>query len=173
MRNLILFFILFPALSFAQSYQHFSNDTVYTKCGYNFYEGQTIKIAAPTNNRKYRFIVKLREMGNMGGSTYEITKVKKLIVSGIGNRVAYLDGVITYHDSSKEKISLKIYVDRAIEPFAGLSPEIDVPEPYKSRIEKGSTADEIKKLKDLLDANAINQHEYDSLKNAVLSNHNL
>lgn len=169
MTKYVLIGILFiPIYSFSQRFPKFENDTVYTECGFNIFKGQIIHLGFPSGNRKFRFITKVGEIGNIGDCDFIVVGIKKFIVSGLGNHFAYVDGKIVYKDGSTQKIFLKINIDKAIEPFAGLAPEIILPERFKQKLAPKNKLDEIKKLKELFDDSAITKEEYDSLKVKIL-----
>jgi len=100
-----------------------------------------------------------------------VKKLEKVIVSALGNEYIKLEGSILYKDGTTDRIELSVNFDKAIEGYPGLCCELTVPDEFKNKT-SGSLLDQIKKLKGLLDDNAITQQEYDSLKKSLLSNHN-
>jgi hypothetical protein len=169
-----LLFILFfsPLILAAQkSVPRFENDTLYTTSGYKFYKGQTLYFANGTaNNGSFRFIkfANSNAEPKFANTSLVIKKLKEFTVSGLGNGYIKLSGTLTYKDGSKTDISFNIAFDRAIESFPGLPSELIVPDEFKNK-EKGSVADEIRKLYKLYQDSILTKDEFEVQKKKLLN----
>lgn len=175
MKKFVFILLLCPLITKAQKAgPRFQNDTLYTTSGYKIYKGLIIQLDSGTaENSKFRFI-KYSGGPNLEASRYNNTSilVKKLSdykISGLGNRYIGITGTVTYRDGSKNKIDIDLNFDRAISNFAGLPPEIIVPEEFRNKVpEGGGIVDEIERLYRLYKEGALTKEEYEVLKKKVI-----
>jgi hypothetical protein len=103
---------------------------------------------------------------------YWLRKLSDYKISGLGNRYIGITGTVTYRDGSKNKIDIDLNFDRAISNFAGLPPEIIVPEEFRNKVpEGGGIVDEIERLYRLYKEGALTKEEYEVLKKKVIGDH--
>jgi|SRR5579871_1073227 len=175
MKRLFYSLLLLPSLCFSQTKApKFENDTLYSSCGYNLYKGQQVHILNGSAKKKFRFLRSLDYSGYLNDLRLTITDIKDYSVSSLGNGYITFVGAVTFRDGSKGRIKLKMNLEKAMRPFAESPAEIEVPEEYKAALgatspQKTSVADEIKKLKELLDQGAITQEEFDAQKKKLLN----
>lgn len=148
---------------------------VYTSLsGWKIKEGDTILLGKGTmNDKQFSFIYK--KMGPM----YDLTKenrqwkmshtyngkkaiVTMLEIQGTGSSGYFICAVLRVGDLNRYRMDIENAID------AG---ELALPPQYAKATKTDGTnslADELKKLKDLLDTGAITQNEYDTLKKKLI-----
>ncbi|MBS1933616.1 MAG: SHOCT domain-containing protein [Bacteroidetes bacterium] len=95
-----------------------------------------------------------------------LTKLKKIYTTNLNNTYLEANAVITFNDNSTFKTSFEINFDGAIE-----SGELIVPAELKVKstaTNSTSVADEIVKLKKLLDDGTITKEEFEAAKKKLL-----
>jgi hypothetical protein len=175
MKKTVYLLLLIPSLCFSQiKAPKFEHDTLYSTCGYNLYKGQQVHILNGSAKKKFRFLRSIDYSGYLNDLRLTITDIKNYSVSSLGNGYITFVGSVTFKDGSKGRIKLKMNFERAMRPFADFPSEIEVPEQYRAALGeassgKTSVADEIRKLKELLDEGAITREEFDTQKKKLLN----
>lgn len=168
-----LLLIIFSLCSYAQEYK-ISKDTLFTPSGYKIIEGEMVKVGTgSTNNGDFKFIrvnsasmmksySVIRSLANdanafpreKSGQNFKVIKLEKR-----GNEkrgyVMYLvlGGLVRY----------EVDIANAIEYG-----EILIPIEFRKTNSKTSSADELKKYKELFDSGAITKEEYEAKKKQLL-----
>lgn len=172
MRNIISMVLLFPIAVFAQKFvPRLEGDTLYTRSGFKMYIGQQIHLSRGSDkDGGFRYVVNSNAARMpLTGTTITIEKFKSFKISALGNGFVWVKVKSVLKDGSESGGSLRIAFDLAIRPLNGGPSEMDVPEEFrKYDLHPGSVADEIKKLKELLDERAITQEEFDIQKKKLL-----
>lgn len=201
MKKLLLILQLSPLLSTAQnSLPRFVNDTLYTTSGYNIYKGQVLQLGTGTSDAGYFKFIKFHptlvktNTYSLQGATIRVSKLRNYKSGGTDENAIRILGTLTYKDGKKEETDIIMNFERAMENFAGLAPELTIPEGFKVRrvdnvitetkksataeeIKKQTTvdelkrlmvADEIKKLFTLYKEGALSKEEYEVQKKKLL-----
>lgn len=175
----LLLYLLLPSLSYGQDADlpKVIKDTLFTTCGYKIVEGSDIKLGAGSlPNGDFKYIA-------ISAGSWANLMDPSMAKNGIGRRYSgHLLRVKRFRkDGSKKRgFTYTLIVgggnianyDCDIEN-AIASGEVVIPDEFKhpplsSSSPASSPADELKKLKELLDAGAITQGEYDSTKKKIL-----
>lgn len=176
MKNLILVFLLLPIMGYARSQDKpylIGKDTLVTSKGMKFYPGVKVKIGRPSQDRPtFNYLTASPALTALTGSynnngfgkdfsgmEMTVKKVKKQTTKKFGDK---------YFVICTANVQCWIDIENAIE-----TGEVIVPKEYQSASTinasaEGGVADELKKLKGLLDSGILTQAEFDSQKKKLL-----
>lgn len=171
--KIFLFALLFPCFLHAQKpIPRLEGDSLYTSSGFVMYKGQTLHcLNGSGKNDKFQYLDDFWRRGfNFTGASLTIKRFSGFKVSSLGNGFVWVDVDYVSRKGHKNEGVVRIAFDLAQQPLNDRPPEFEIPEQYKHyrNRQTGSTADEIKKLKDLLDSGAITKDEYDIAKKKIL-----
>lgn len=140
--------LIFPSLLKAQNkLPRFENDTLYTSSGYKIYKGQLLHLANGTSSAGYfKFIKFHTSQGktntySLQNSTLLVDKLKAYKNSGSDNGSIRILGMVTYPDGTNEETDIIMNFDKVMESFAGLPPELNVPDEFKNKQAEMAVAD--------------------------------
>lgn len=183
MKQLLFILTVFPMIVSAQdsTLPRIVKDTLFTTCGYKIVEGSDIKLGVGSlPNGDFKYIA-------ISAGSWANLMDQSMSKSGIGRRYnGHLLRVKRFRKDGNKKHG---YVYNLIVGGGNIanydcdiesaiaSGEVVVPDEYKAKPAQttivqqsgSSPADELKKLKELLDAGAITQGEYDSTKKKILA----
>jgi hypothetical protein len=179
MKKLLLFLFIAPIVAWAQAdLPKVVDDTLFTTYGYKAVVGMDVKLGTGTlPNGDFKFVSMQRgPFIAPGGPRRRPDPVEV----GWSGRILHIK---RFHKSGTEKTGYNYYLVMGAGTLfnyvcdienAIASGEIVVPEEYRPRVAAQggaapSSVDQLKKLKDLLDAGAITQNEYDSAKKKILA----
>jgi len=135
MKKILLILSLSPLLSKGQkTLPRFENDTLYAKCGYKIYKGQTLYFSTPTgNNGKFRYVNIKSDIASskLANNSIVVKKLKNFGISVLGNAYIEIIGSLVFKDGSKGFIDIHMAFDHAIESLAGLPGELIVPAAFQ------------------------------------------
>jgi hypothetical protein len=157
----------------------FTNDTLFLKSGFKVYENLKLKAGTGTMpDGTFKFIrrssTSLLSYYGVNQSAVNSANALPSRSSGLEYKVIRIDkrgtkrNGFVYYPILGGGVRYEVDIENAV-----ACGEIILPDEYKTKKEATtqlSKADEIKKLKELLDAGAISQEEYDKEKKKILNN---
>lgn len=141
MKQVLLFFLLYPVFCLAQNKSRFVNDTLYTSCGYKIYPGQILRFGKTNSLGIYNFIdinsgIPVSSLEN---NSVEVKKLSKYGYAKFGYPAITVKGSIVYRDSSKGLISIELGFDQAIgSRLPGTRSELVLPDEFYITREKAA-----------------------------------
>jgi len=175
----LLFAIAFlPLVCIAQQndFGHVSNDTLYLNNGSHFTKGDVVHLGYGSNGFKGFEFISLSPYSLAGpqklGSAWanHTMTVKKIEFAGAKKTGKSFYIVLAGGNLSPYWCDINSAMETGEVIVSGINDKKALA--GKESSTKESPLDQLKKLTDLLDAGAINQHEYDSLKNSILKGNN-
>jgi len=142
MKQFILFFVLCPLLSAAQSKNHrFENDTLYTSSGFKIYAGQTLQFGKAASFKGFRYITINNgvSVSSVENNSIVVKELSNYGVSILGFTYIDITGSIVYRDGSKGIIMVTMAFEQAIgSRVPGTTSELILPEEYQFTKEKAA-----------------------------------
>lgn len=184
MKRVLLSVLLFPVLAISQE-TTMIGDTLVTKSGFKIYKNQELKIGTGAmQDGDFKFIRRsstslftyysntgYQGLANQANALPRNQSGHKLTVIRIDKRGSKKSGYVYYPIIETGLLRYEVDIDPAI-----ASGEIDVPDEFKPKKEsqtvvvkqEASLADELSKLKKLLDDGVLSKEEFDAAKKKLL-----
>ena len=173
MKIYLITFLLLPFLTIAQRpLPYLEGDTLYTSCGFKIYKGQTLQIAKGTGNHgDFRFVYDAWNIEShpLTNATFTIKEFRDYKVSGLGNVYVWMKVHVVFPGGSTANGQLKMNVDKAIQPFAGLPSEIIIPKEFQQKLPAGNITEELEKLMKMYQDSLLTKEEFEAAKKKLLN----
>lgn len=171
MKKLIFILLVYPLTTAAQEPKPvYTNDTLYTTCGYTIYVGRKLQFAKGTGKHgKFRFISIKNGIpaASLVNNSIIVSGMKNFKLAAPGEATIDITGAIVFKDGTKGSIELHISFDRAIENIPALPTELEVPASFRNS-SKVLLVQELNKLLKLYAIGAINKTDYEAQKKSLL-----
>ena len=169
----ILFALLFsPLITNAQldPKPSYSNDTLYTTCGYKIYPGQILHFAKGTGKKgAFRYVSVLNgiAVASLVNTSVVVKELRNVKVVPMDDGYAGIYGIITFKDNSKAIIQIQLAYDKAIENSPDLPTELAVPAEFRNS-NRVILHRQLNELFKLFLSGAISKKEYEERKTKLL-----
>ena len=163
--------LLCPLMATAQDPKpSYTNDTLYTTCGYKIYKGQTLHFTKGTGKKgQFRFITIMNgiPVSSINNNSIAISELKYVKILPLDVGYVHIIGSIIFKDSTKGTVELQIAFDKAIENDPNLPSELAVPPEFRNS-SRVILHQQLNKLFKLYASGAISKTEYETQKNKLL-----
>jgi hypothetical protein len=144
----------------------FTEDTLYTSCGYKIYKGLVLQFGKTTGNRgRFRYVNIITGITHhsLENRQLRVKELKGFGISILGNAYITIIGTLIIKNTDRMDIEIHLAFDNAIENIPGVPSELVVPDEYRNRLKKDTQA-EMKRLEEFYLNNKITKEEFEAIR---------